>query len=103
MKTYEVIAREGVTLRAGTLRLSEAQAAARGHALRRLGKDTFTVLAPVAFKRGEVFGYDGVGNKAVLQDLTPASERPAGRAKPVPKAKAAGETPPAPAEPAAES
>ena len=60
MNTYQVIGRV-VELPAGTVELSDEQAARRKHAIERIGKRgrKFAILKPLQFKHGETFGYDG--------------------------------------------
>jgi hypothetical protein len=78
MKTYEVTGTY-VSVNSGTLRLKPEQAAARAHALKETGKHLFEVLSPVGFKRGEVFGYDGQINKALLSEVAETGKKAEGK------------------------
>lgn len=61
-----------VTLPEGAvLELSEQQAAARKHALLPVGKGRYKTSAPVQFKTGEVFGYEGELPKVIASELEP--------------------------------
>mgnify|MGYP000945068412 CR=1 FL=1 len=69
-----------VTLGAGAvLRLSAAQAASRRAALQVCADGAFVTVAPVQFKAGEVFGYEGPLPKALADDLEAVTK--AARAK----------------------
>lgn len=68
MATYRVKA--PVTLYAGTLELTKAQAEPRLHCLEPLKKKTqFNIVEPVFFKVGEVIGLVGKPDKALAQRL----------------------------------
>lgn len=73
MKKYRV---EGisVTVHSGVISVTEAQAGKRAHALNSLGFGRYEVTAPVGFKRGEEFGFNGQINKALLVELADLSE-----------------------------
>lgn len=55
----------------GILELAPEQASSRSHALASLGEGLFEIREPVQFKRGEIVGYDGDVNKALLQLIEP--------------------------------
>ena len=58
MKHYTVV--KAITLQAGVIALSEAQAKDRLHNLKRLmGKGRYEIVKPVEFKIGEVLGLEG--------------------------------------------
>lgn len=62
MKLYSVD--KVITLQAGVITLTDAQAAARQHCLKRLmGKGRYEIQKPVQFKRGEVIGLEGISIK----------------------------------------
>jgi len=67
MKTFEVIAREGVTFHSGILLLTPEQAKARPRVLIPLGDDLYEIKQPTQFKLGEVLGYDGDVSKDMLK------------------------------------
>lgn len=73
MQRYSVIGPK-VEIHSGILHLSKTQAAARVHALDDLGEGLYQVSRPIQFKKGEEFGYDGSVNKALLQQMTPATK-----------------------------
>lgn len=79
----------------GVLKLTKEQAKAREHALEDLGDGYFEVMTPVGFKRGEIVGFDGEVNKALLQLVDEIGEAPS--APPAPPAPPAGAQAPAPA------
>lgn len=70
MNQYEVTA-TAVTINAGMIKLSQSQANRRKHLLKRVTDDVYEVISSVQFKRGEVIGYDGAVNKALLLEITP--------------------------------
>jgi hypothetical protein len=84
MKTYT--AERPVTLYSGHVELTAEQARDRTHALAkdkvdRDGAGTYTITAPIQFKAGEVFGYDGDPGKngglaeAKREDIRRAKEK----------------------------
>lgn len=81
------IATQVVTIPAGTrLLLSQAQASAREHAVRREGPDSpwFVTSAPVQFKRGESVFLDGKVDPKIIQGLALVDSEvaPAAESKP---------------------
>jgi hypothetical protein len=73
MKTHK--AEDGaVTVNSGNVQLSAAQAAVRRHCLKEVkidknGGGVYSVTAPIQFKRGETFGFDGAaGKNGVIND-----------------------------------
>lgn len=78
LRQYKVIGFKAV-FSAGIVELTEAQAAVRLRNLdsRDLPKDKKTgigqyrIINQIEFKAGEIFGYDGAINKAMLEDITP--------------------------------
>ena len=67
MNKYQV--NEAVSIHAGLLELTEAQAKPRMHNLERVENNVYMVMQPVMFKSGEVIGYDGELSKAMLMQL----------------------------------
>jgi hypothetical protein len=64
-----------VTLGAGAvLGLSPAQAASRRSALQTVADGVFAAVAPLQFKAGEVFGYEGPLPKALADSLEPVAK-----------------------------
>jgi hypothetical protein len=63
-----------VTLHTGTLELSDAQYARRKHALKKVGKGKYEILAPVQFKVGEEISYEGEIPKALATVLIDEAE-----------------------------
>jgi len=60
---------------AGTvLTLSKGQAAIRSHALKALGDGRYETTAPVEFKVGESFGYDGELPKSLASVIEPVGK-----------------------------
>ena len=55
----QYVTRVPVTLRDGIVALTEAQAAARAHALQRLDDGAFRIVGAVQFKVGEIIGLEG--------------------------------------------
>ncbi len=61
---------QAVTVNSGQVKLTKAQAAVRGHAIRQIGKAdkdggaVYDVISPLCFKVGESFGFSGEANKA---------------------------------------
>lgn len=80
MKHYGVIG-VSVTMRSGLIRLSDEQAAARKHNLKKVGEGEYRILAPIQFKRGEQFGYDGDLLKSLVCELK-ESHQPAAASLP---------------------
>lgn len=70
MNLYRVISKP-IRLHAGKLKLNENQLAPRKHLLSPEAGDVFEIISPVEFKVGELIGYDGEVNKALLQGLEP--------------------------------
>lgn len=67
MNKYQVT--EAVSIHAGLLELTEAQATTRMHNLERVENNVYMVMQPVMFKAGEIIGYDGELPKAMLMQL----------------------------------
>jgi hypothetical protein len=67
---YAVTARV-LELGHGVIGLSDAQAKLRQHALKKVGKGRFEILAPVQFKAGEVLEFDGDLPKSLVTKLEP--------------------------------
>ncbi len=74
MKTYTT--KTTVRIGEGQLVLNPSQAAARSHALARLGDNVFQIIAPVEFKAGETFGHDLAIPKTIAACLEEAGELP---------------------------
>lgn len=96
MKQYEVTART-ITLNAGRVKLTDAQARDRAHNLRHIGGGAYEILRPINFKMGEKLGFDGDVRKDMASELmTPeqaaAAREAAARAEAEAKAKAAAAT-----------
>jgi hypothetical protein len=74
MDNFKVI--KLVTLHAGIVRLSDAQASSRAHKLEPVKgrKGCYLITAPNQFKAGEEFGYEGEIPKALADNLTGAAE-----------------------------
>lgn len=53
----------------GVLQLTKEQYGQRLHALVPLGDGLYRVTAPTGFKRGEVIGFEGEVNKALVQEI----------------------------------
>lgn len=90
MRQYEVIGFAAM-IHSGRVALDPRQAAARAHAVEAV-KGTagvFEVTAPIQFKRGERFGYDGDIPKAMAGEVS-AAKAPAAPEAP---AKAAAKAP----------
>jgi hypothetical protein len=86
MEHYRVIGHKA-EIHGGQVQLTDVQAAPRAHNLESLGKGLYNVTAPIQFKAGETFGYDGEFPKAMAEicmpaDSVPAEESPAGDPKP---------------------
>jgi len=92
MKRY-VVTGASANFASGVLKLTKEQAKAREHALEDLGDGYFEVMTPVGFKRGEIVGFDGEVNKALLQLVDEIGEAPS--APPAPPAPPAGAQAPA--------
>jgi len=75
MKRY-VVTGASANFASGVIMLTEEQAKARVHALKDLGDGYFEVMTTVSFKRGEIVGYDGEVNKALLQLVDEIGEAP---------------------------
>lgn len=73
MDTFRVDA-VSVTIRAGIVELDEAQAKRRAGFISKNEDGSYTVNAPIGFKKGEVFGYDGEVNRAMLTLVSPLGE-----------------------------
>lgn len=58
-----------ISLHSGTVVLSAEQARSRLYALDPLGDGIYAITAPIGFKRGEVFAYDGPLPKSLLMEL----------------------------------
>ncbi|BDU72912.1 hypothetical protein [Mesoterricola silvestris] len=58
-----------ISLHSGTVVLSVDQARSRRYALDPLGDGIYAITAPIGFKRGEVFAYDGPLPKNLLLEL----------------------------------
>ena len=67
MNKYHVI--EAVSIHAGFLELTAAQANPRMHNLKHVENNVYMVMQPVMFKAGEIIGYDGELPKAMLMQL----------------------------------
>lgn len=78
MKEYEATA--SVRLHAGRVRLTPEQHKPRAHALKHVSKDVYELEAPVQFKRGEVFGYDGAVDKVLASQMTERAGKAARKA-----------------------
>lgn len=59
-----------VTLYAGVIVLTKAQAAPRMHCLKNLAKNKFEIIEPIMFKVGEVIDIPGKPDKALAQRLS---------------------------------
>jgi len=70
MQRYIIIA-IAASFSSGILELTPDQASSRAHALTPLGDGLYEVTQPVQFKNGEVVGFDGDTNKALLQLVEP--------------------------------
>lgn len=70
-----------IVLHSGKVRLDPKQAKAREHGIRHVKDDTYEIVSPVGFKRGEVFYFDGEIGKTHVEDVeeTRAPGRPAGK------------------------
>lgn len=90
MNNYEVTNPTGITLHSGVLSLTKAQAASRTYALNNLGDGLYQVKAPVTFKRGEVFGYDGPLPKSFVAQMAEVGEAQTGSEKTAPEKKPSG-------------
>ena len=67
MQVLKVIGRKvQIMPGAGVIALTKQQAGARLHALTPRGKDEYSIRQPVEFKCGEVFGFTGEINKALM-------------------------------------
>jgi len=77
MKRYRVLGRP-VNINGGTVMLIDDQAKPRMHNLKDLGKGVYEVINPIQFKQGEEFCWDGVVNKALLEDLEAVEELKSG-------------------------
>lgn len=53
----------------GVLQLTDEQYRSRAHALKPLGNGLYQVTGPIGFKHGELVGFDGEVNKALMQAL----------------------------------
>jgi hypothetical protein len=73
MKSFEVVA-AFANVNSGRIALSRTQYEARRHNLEPAGDGIYKVRSPIQFKRGEIFGYDGEVNKALLQHLEPTDK-----------------------------
>ncbi|MCK5602111.1 hypothetical protein KAR91_09585 [Candidatus Pacearchaeota archaeon] len=71
MKNYEVTGRVA-RFSTGVVVLSHAQASARIHNLKDLGKGEYEIVNPIEFKNGEKFGYDGDVPKVMASVVTKA-------------------------------
>jgi hypothetical protein len=60
-----------VTLFAGVIVLTKAQASPRMHCLHSLAKNKFEIIEPIMFKVGEVIDIPGKTDKALAQRLSP--------------------------------
>ncbi len=77
---------------AGKLKLTPAQAEPRltaGQIAPTEKEGVFDIVAPVQFKRGEVFGYDGDFSPVVLEDMAPVKDAEAIEAERIAAEKAA--------------
>ncbi|MXS85296.1 hypothetical protein ABO04_05020 [Nitrosomonas sp. HPC101] len=70
-----------VTLQFGVLGLTAQQAAARAHNLDKLNDGRFRIVAPVQFKAGESFEYDGDLPKSLAARIGTDSPPAAAKAK----------------------
>ncbi len=66
MKNYKVLS-TFVTLHGGTLILSADQVKRRSHLLSENDDGSFSINGSVGFKKGEIFHYDGVVNRSLLE------------------------------------
>jgi hypothetical protein len=68
MKKYQVTG-PMVQLFSGKVQLSPEQSGPRKHNLAQVKGNVFEITAPIQFKQGETFGYDGEISKAMALDL----------------------------------
>lgn len=77
----EYRAEQAVTIPAGRLRLTPAQALARAHLVREVARGMYELDGPVQFKAGEVFGFEGELPKAMAAAVEPAKAKRASRSE----------------------
>jgi hypothetical protein len=75
MKTYR--ASKFVTLPSGNVRLTKDQERRRSHAIEKVKGREFKIIAPIGFKAGEEFGYDGEIPKALASSIEAVKKKPA--------------------------
>ena len=70
MKEFTVISKVA-TLHSGIVKLSKGQARDRMHCLAAVEKEDglYKIQAPINFKHGEVFSFDGEVNKTMLSEI----------------------------------
>lgn len=76
MRQFQVTA-VSVTIHTGVIELNIHQAQSRKHLLKLVNGNVYDVLAPVQFKCGEMFGYAGDINKALMAEITAITKEPA--------------------------
>jgi hypothetical protein len=78
MQCYTVL--QPITLYSGILDLTSSQAVPRLSSLIPLGEGLYEIAGPVQFKAGEIIGYDGEVNKALIESLDTGIEAAADEA-----------------------
>lgn len=76
MNSYKVTDIKGVTINSGNVALSFEQALRRRYGVKIQPDGTYNVTAPIQFKAGEVFGYNGTIPKGMAECLTPTESEP---------------------------